>query len=42
MLHDVGMDQADMDNTTAVNLKIQQIEQQFHLVLIKERLEEWV
>ncbi len=37
MLGDLGLEKDNMDNQTAVDEKIKQIDDDFHLVLIKER-----
>ena len=37
MLGDLGLESIHMDNQTAVDDKIKQIDNDFHLVLIKER-----
>ena len=37
MLRDLGLQTDKIDNQTAVNEKIKEIDKDFHLVLIKER-----
>ena len=37
MLGDLGLEKDNMDNLTAVDEKIKQIDDDFHLVLIQER-----
>ena len=37
MLRDLGLETDKIDNQTAVNEKINEIDKDFHLVLIKER-----
>ena len=37
MLYDFGLDKKDMDNSTSVQLKIKEMDQNFELILLFER-----